>query len=239
MEPEDIVAKVAPYVMPVIEFFANADASDVEAYRKRGSSLQGVDENCFQMMALINEANPEFVTYELKTYLESRDVHGTKEAKDLIDDMNRIVFEDVVERLQDHYGTAQEKWWNNGIPKGIKNDCDLRHNEHNDGRERWRYLTFINYEAILMHAQNWDLFKDYYNFYGKGKKASLIRWIPRVNKARTITHHAEKGPLSKKDVEYVRTVHQLVKTHIEGNIKLVPNKQYIFDEAETGDDMGS
>jgi DGQHR domain-containing protein len=237
MEPEDIVAKVAPYMAPVIEFFAHADVSDVESYRKRGSSLQGVDENCFQMMALINERVASFATSELSKYLSARDVEGTKEAKSHIDEINLIIFEDVIATLQHYFGTEQEKWWMSGIPKGIRNDCDQRYNDANDGRERWRYLTLINYAEILMYGQNWELFKDYYDFYGKGKKASRVRWIQLINKSRTVTHHAEKGPLKKKDVEYVRLVHQLVKTHIQGRLKVTPGKQYITEEAETVEDF--
>jgi hypothetical protein len=83
-----------------------------------------------------------------------------------------------------------------------------------------------------LYEDNWDLFKDYYNFYGKGKKADLVRWIGRVNKARTVTHHMAKGPLSKEDVAYVRTVHQLVKQHIEPREAVTAGKRYIFDDAE-------
>jgi hypothetical protein len=191
------------------------------------------------MMAIINESIPAFTTPDLTTYLSTRDVEGTKQAKEYIDEMNRIIFKDVIETLQAHYGLAQDKWWLVGIPKGIRNECDRLYNDNNGEHERWRYLFFINYADILMHGTNWDLFKDYYNFYGKGKKASLIRWINRVNKARTVTHHAEKGPLSKKDVEYVKTVYDLVKAHIEQRVKVVPNKQYIFDEAETSEDVAA
>jgi hypothetical protein len=85
MEPEDIVAKIAPFVMPVIEFFGRADINDIGAYRSRGSSLQSVDQNCFQMMAVIHESIPDFITPELAEYMASRDLEGTKEAKDMID----------------------------------------------------------------------------------------------------------------------------------------------------------
>jgi DNA sulfur modification protein DndB len=84
-------------------------------------------------------------------------------------------------------------------------------NETQGERERWRYLFLSNYPEIILYGDNWDLFKDCYNFYGKGKKADLVRWIGKINKARTVTHHAEKGPLSKEDVDYVRRVHRLVK----------------------------
>ena len=74
------------------------------------------------------------------------------------------------------------------------------------------------------------MFKDYYNFYGKGKKAELVRWIGKVNKARTVTHHAEKGPLSKDQVAFVAQIRELVKTHIAGRVPVDPKKRYLAEE---------
>jgi DNA sulfur modification protein DndB len=85
----------------------------------------------------------------------------------------------------------------------------------------------INYSDIVLYQANWDLFKDHYNFYGKGKKADLVRWINRVNNARQVTHHAEKGPLSRTQVEFVRRVHALVKEHIEQQKPVDPNHRYL------------
>ena len=230
MEPEDIVGRVAPYVTPVIEFFARAEANDILLYRNRGSSLQGVDQNCLQMMAVINESIPDFTTVELTTYLSTRDVEGTKQAKDYIDEVHTIIYKDVISTLKSHFGTTKDAWWMQGIPTAIRTDCDTRYNIANADHERWQYLYLINYASIIVHGQNWELFKEYYNFYGKGKKAELVRWIGRINKARTVTHHAEKGPLSKRDVEYVRLVHQLVKEFIEPRKKVIPGKQYIVEQ---------
>ena len=230
MSPEEIVEVVEPYVTPVVQFFMDADSNMINAFRSRGSSLQSVGQNCLQMMSIIHEAIPDFITPEVKEYMNSRDIAGTKQAKDMIDDINRIIFEDVIARLQEKYGTHKDAWWNNGIPKAVRNSCDVMYNDNNGERERHRYLFLINYPDILLYGQNWDLFKDYYNFYGKGKKSDLVRWIGRINKARTVTHHAEKGPLTKEDVEFVRRVHQLVKTHIEGRQK-VDGKNHLLDVA--------
>jgi DNA sulfur modification protein DndB len=230
MDAEYIVDKVAPYIGPVIEFFATASATEIAYFRQRGSSLASVDQNCRQMMAIINESNPTFTSPDLINYLRTRDVEGTREAKDFIDEINVIIFEDVIKTLKEHYGEDEKLWWMQGIPAPIRSECDKRYNESQGERDRWRYLFFINYVDILMYRQNWDLFKDYYNIHGKGKKSSLVRWMQKINKHRTVTHHAEKGPLSKKDVEYVRIVYDLVKTHIEGRVKVTPNKQYIPDQ---------
>lgn len=110
-DPEDIVRRVAPYVEPVIDFFSRADLNEINSFRTRGSSLQSVSQNCFQMMSIIHEALPAFSTTELQEYMNSRDIEGTKHAKDMIDEINRIVFEDVISRLKSKYGTNKEAWW--------------------------------------------------------------------------------------------------------------------------------
>ena len=227
LEPEDLVNRLAPLVAPVVSYFRAADPADIARFRNRGSSLLSVSQNAWQMMAIIGEANSEFDLPEVRAYLESQDAEGTKQAKDMIDEINRIVFADVLATLKAHYGEVRDAWWMQGVPKNVRIDCDRLYNENNGEHDRWRYLFFVNYADIVLHADNWDLFKDHYNFYGKGKKADLIRWIGKVNKARTVTHHAEKGPLSREQVDYVRRVHELVKRHIEGREPVDPKQRYL------------
>lgn len=234
MDAEDVVARVAPYVQPVIEYFGSADVSDINAFRQRGSSLASVTANCLHMCSIIHESIPDFDLPEVVEYMNSRDVAGTKQAKDMIDNINRIIFENVIATLKIKYGEKNEAWWMQGVPKSVRNSCDQMFNESSGERERWRYLFLSNYPDIIGYTDNWEYFKKYYNFYGKGKKADLIRWIGRINKARTITHHAEKGPLSKDDVAYVRLVHELVQTHIEGGEEVQPGNRYILDHTAPG-----
>ncbi len=64
--------------------------------------------------------------------MASRDIEGTKEAKDKIDEMNKIIYEDVLARLQEKYGLSKDMWWVQGVPKSIRNDCDMRYNENQE-----------------------------------------------------------------------------------------------------------
>ncbi len=229
MDPEDIVQAVAPYVGHVVEYFQLADTNDINAFRSRGSSLASVTQNWLHMGSIIYEADASFQIVEVVDHMNSRDIEGTKHAKDMIDDINRILFEDVMRKLREKYGSDKEAWWIQGVPRAVRNGCDQRYNDSDGTRERWRFLTLANYSDIVIHNDNWDLFKDHYNFYGKGKKAELVRWIGRINTSRTITHHAEKGPLSKEDVDFVRRVHQLVKAHIEGGEKVDLSEKYLAE----------
>ena len=230
MEPEEIVALLRPLVAPVVQYFKTADSADVARFRNRGSSLLSVTQNGLQMMAIIRDTLPAFDLPEVRAYLESQDAEGTKQAKDMIDEINRILFDDVLGTLKEKFGEVREAWWVQGVPKSVRNECDRQFNENEGEHERHRYLFFVNYADIVLYSDNWDLFKDRYNFYGKGSKASLVRWISKVNRARTVTHHAEKGPLSKDQVDYVRRVHELVKRHIEGGEPVDPKVRYLNDE---------
>jgi hypothetical protein len=104
--------------------------------------------------------------------LGCQDVEGTRQAKDLIDDINGIIFDDVVERLKAKYGTARDAWWMQGVPKNIRIDCDERFNNSDGALDRHRFLTISNYAAIVQHGENWDEFKDYYSFPEGGPRSS-------------------------------------------------------------------
>ena len=231
MSPEELVELIQPYAQPVIDFFAHASASEIAYFRNRGSSLASVDQNAFQMMAIVASARPDFGSQELKDYLDSQDAAGTDEARDMILEIHKILFEDVVSTLRSQYGDVRDAWWITGVPKQVRIDCDVRYNNEGDmSRDRWQSLNLIDYSEIVIYGSNWDLFKDRYNFYGKGAKAKLARWIVKISRLRNITTHVEKGPLTRDQVQYVRDVHALVKRHIEGGELVDGKAQLLFDE---------
>lgn len=232
MDADEIVERVQPYAQHVIDYFAHASPTDVARFRSRGSSLASVDQNTLQMMAIIMEADRTFEVEEVRRYLESQDAAGTRQAREMIDEINQIVFDDVLTTLKSAYGEEKDAWWLSGVPKGIRIEADKNYNNDNGAHERWRYLYLIDYVGIVLHEGNWEFFKDRYNFYGKGPKASLVRWIVKINKARQVTHHAEKGPLSRDQVEYVRRVHELVRRHIREGEPVDGKLQLLFDEAK-------
>lgn len=232
MDADEIVERARPYARHVVDYFANASPSEVARFRSRGSSLASVDQNTLQMMAIIMEADPTFEVEEVRRYLESQDAAGTRQAREMIDEINQIIFDDVLTTLKSTYGEEKDAWWLSGVPKGIRIEADKNYNNDNGAHERWRYLYLIDYVGIVLHEGNWELFRDRYNFYGKGQKASLVRWIVKINKARQVTHHAEKGPLSRDQVEYVRRVHELVRRHIRDGEPVDGKRQLLFDDTK-------
>ena len=230
LDGEGVVSFVRPFAQHIVEYFKDASPDHIARFRSRGSSLKSVSENAFQMLAIIGEADSSFDDKEVREYLAQQDIEGTRKARTWIDDINEIIFSDVVATLKNKHPEKGDSWWLNGVPRGIRNEADKRFNDEDGAHDRWQYLMFIDYLSIIQHGDNWDLFKDRYNFYGKGQKATLVRWIRKINDCRKITHHAEKGPLSHEQVDYVRRVHELVMKHIRDGERIDGKTQLLFDD---------
>ena len=127
LSPEELVELVEPYAAPVIGYFTKASPSEVAHFRNRGSSLASVDQNAMQMMTIIASARPEFDLPEIKDYLNSQDAAGTDEARDMIVEINHILFDDMITTLRAHYGEVRDAWWISGVPKQVRIDCDVRY----------------------------------------------------------------------------------------------------------------
>jgi DNA sulfur modification protein DndB len=147
MDADEIVERVQPYARHVIDYFARASPIDVARFRSRGSSLASVDQNTLQMMAIIMEADGTFQIEEVRRYLESQDAAGTRQAREMIDEINQIVFDDVLTTLKSVYGEEKDAWWLPGVPKGIRIEADKNYNNDNGAHERWRYLYLSTMSA--------------------------------------------------------------------------------------------
>ena len=114
-------------IYPVIEYFKHASVDDIARFRNRGSSLASVDQNCMQMMAIINSVKgSDFAPAEVKEWIESQDAQGTKQSREMIDEINGILFKDVRERLETKFGEDEKGWWMKGVPPKVRIECDQR-----------------------------------------------------------------------------------------------------------------
>ncbi|MCW2249245.1 DGQHR domain-containing protein [Azospirillum fermentarium] len=213
LDADDLVERVAPLVQPIINFFRTADATQVKAFRDR-QALDGVKKNYLSMMGIIHDAIPQFTSKDLTEYLKDRDEKGTQEADLIIKDINKILYNDVIARLKQKFGTENDAWWWQGVPQPIRKECFERANNDNGEKPLWQYLSLATYQSIAVH--NWDIFQDSYALGEKVKKGDAVRWIAKLSKARQTTAHPEKGVLSKDEVAWVRSIYIKVKAHIVG-----------------------
>ena len=200
---DDVVQHVSPYLQALVDFFASASDQDVLAFRSYGSSLTAVRRQSYGMEAHIHEKFPDFHPQGLQEYLDSRDEQGTKRAAEKVNSIQRKLFDFTIGSLKSHYGDQNEKWWVEGVPLRIRQDCRSRWEEGKQEGEVESRLYLINYVNISI--DNWELVKDVISLDERDKdnKKQNTKWIKKLNDVRKITAHPERGILSRDQVAFV------------------------------------
>ena len=206
----EIFPEIEALILPVINFFASASPEIVAMFRSR-TALKGVSQNSLQMMQLIDKEFQDFKDYtsvELKNYLETIDEEGTKEARVLIDEIQKILYSTVINRLKHEHPHGDNDWWYDGVPNKVRKACIAKQEDDKGSKNKEQYLVLIDYYSIA-HS-NWAIFKKYFSFTKDGGKDKQLAWLKELNRIRNITHHAEKWPANKEEVAKVREIHSNV-----------------------------
>ena len=183
------------------------------------------------MMEYIYNHNSSFDPQEVIDYIRTKDTEGTAKARELILETEEIVFDDVLKRLKEWYGNNEKDFWMKGTPLSVRNSCDQRYNSNPDRKERWHELNFSDYSDIMqMCAQNWELFKERYNFTGVQKRSEALRWLGKLNRLRNKTLHGSKAkgsPLDRPEVKFIKRIHQLILKHVRDGEILKARHNYL------------
>ena len=235
-DPEDFVETLSQVLKPLISFISAAGEGDFDHLR-RNSSKQGVTRSTLAMMEIIYNVDPTFAIPELIEHLKNQDIEGTSKARDLIVKIEEIIFEDIIHRLQEKYGKSEKEFWMKGIPSKVRQECDRKFNENKFPQERWNEMSFSDYSDIItMNSDNWDQFKDFYNFLSIQKRSEALSWLGRLNRLRNSIFHpprAAAAPLSRTEVQFIERLHGLVSRHIKHREKLSPRHNYLQNKEET------
>jgi len=201
---EDLLSHLNPYCKPLVTFFQNADQQEIRAFRSQQGGKQGISKQALMMMLHINEAKPDFNPPGLKEYIDSQDFEGTKEARDLIDNIQRKLYDRVFNKLKNKFGHEEFGWWAKGVPPNVRESCVTEREKDPERKNPEQYVTLIDYYSIAAH--NWEIFEEDLAFTKEGGKDKKLSWLKELNKIRNKTHHVEKWPLSKEEVDFVRKV---------------------------------
>ncbi len=203
--PDDLTPLINKYIKPIVDHFAVARADEFEIYRSR-QALRGVRQNAMMMMVFINATFDDFLPSGLKDYLETMDAEGTKDAHDLIDEIEGKLFENTMSELKLKFPENEDDWWFNGIPEKVRTACVNKHEAERGKKEKHQYLKLIDFHAIAF--KNWDICQKYYSFTKDGGKEKQLRWLVELNEIRNITHHRPKWPATKEQVSKVREIYK-------------------------------
>lgn len=205
---------IRPYLQALAEYFKNASDHEVLVFRRIGSSLTAVRQQAWAMEAQIRNTYPSFEPAGLASYEASRDEAGTEEARTRVMEIQKRLFEYVIDALKAAYGTTGKAWWLKGVPMKIRADCSKRWEENNREGDEEGQLYLQNYVDICI--QNWHLVKGGVSLGAKDKedKKRNTKWIRDLNDIRNRVSHPERGALDRAQVDRVREIHGLVEAHI-------------------------
>jgi len=115
----------------LVNYFKNAGDEEIRSFRLIGSSLAAVKAQAMGMNAIIQESIPEYAPVGLDTYIQSRNREGNDRATLLINKLQERIYKYVIKTLTKKYGVENDKWWTEGVPQTIRQNCASRWVEKN------------------------------------------------------------------------------------------------------------
>lgn len=207
LKAENLYDNLEIYSLPIINSFKQYSKEDISIFRDE-SALKGVRRNINRFLYIIYKNYPQFHPLRLAKYQEEISEEGTKVAKDLIDDIEKKLYNFIIPRLKEYYIEKNDKWWYEGIPETIRGECAKKKEEDKGLKEVQQYIYLIDYHSILKY--NWEKLdlEKYYAFTKEGGKEKKLEWIKKLNNIRKITHHPSKWPVEECDVNTVREIYK-------------------------------
>jgi len=204
-ESDELIEKIKKYCEPIADIFTTAPYSTVANFRAR-SGVKGVRQNAIVFQGFIHKKFPQFNPPGLADYLKTIDEEGTKEAKELIGEIQRNLHAFVLYKVKEKYPDGDD-WWYEGVNSNIRTRCSEDFEKGKGVKAREQYMKTLDYLAIA--ADNWkDCFDKPFSFSSSGNKDVKLSWLKSLNTIRNITHHEEKWPATKDQVAFVRDLHR-------------------------------
>ena len=204
LKPEDLFDDIEKYTSPLVDYFTKLRDEEYLYFRNR-TALKGVYQNTMQMLTVIHRKYSEFHPAKLENYLEKIDEEGTEESRKLIDEISFRMYNHVIDKLIGEFG---EDWWYEGVPEKVRVQCRDRQEREKGKKAAEQYLLLKDYHSIA--HKNWLLFQKYFTISKDGGKDKKLAWVVELSNIRNITHHREKWPCEKNQVNFVREVHKHV-----------------------------
>ena len=220
--PSQFMPEICDLVKPVVLYFERGDRNDVQAFRDR-TGMKGVAKNEFEMMRIIRNHTSRFEAPGLDDYEAQLDVEGTKEARDLINELELRMHNFILGELEKEYGRGRigglPRWWREGVPERIRTDCAAKLEKDRRPKDfPWQYLSLINHRDIVIQPGVWSKrFEAIFTFGERGKKEDRTKWMVHLNDIRNTTHHVIKGVCTRDEVNQVRAWHG----HVTGKLTAV------------------
>lgn len=197
---DEFVQMTAPFVAPIVAFFAKADAADVRAYRRQVGNV-GQRTAALGMQALIHAEKPGFNPPGREQYIKNQDESGTTAARLLVPELQLKIQAVTLRLLRDTFGSGEDGWWSRGVPLKVRTEVAGRREASPERGDYEQYFELPDYRSIA--RDNWGLFEPWFAYGGGRGKDSQLRWFGPLIEVRNRTAHPERGPVSASEIEFI------------------------------------
>jgi DNA sulfur modification protein DndB len=197
-----IAEKVKPYLLPGIDFLKTLSLEEIKKLRSHvGGSA--VDIVLREFQNVINLEFYEFSPEGLAQWQKESTGKFNEDARKIGDEMQLKVREFIFATLKEKFGTKDDRWWTEGVPKDIQKRCSNERIEQGEGPDQ-KYMLLLDYAAIIKHQK--DLLLN--TFTAKDMKSASVEkrlnWFVQWNKIRNKYSHPEKGNVTEEEYAYLK-----------------------------------
>lgn len=191
LDNEVLFDYLKPYAEALGDYLNSLSEEKRSEFRKFRAE-QGINRRMMWCNKGIRDRIQEFNPPGLDKFLEEEKAQTNLSAKTIIDEIERTLQDVVIEELKREFGTSEDRWWIEGVPKAIRTEATKEWEDKDRIRPgAWNHLELIHYRKIIQN--NWSIFERYFSYPAKGSKEKRTKWIVDVNEIRNVVSHVSSG----------------------------------------------
>jgi len=204
---KELVEEAIAVCEPLVEYLQSVpDAEFLERFGKRYGSGGPLD-YFHELSQTIWERDNAFSPEGLAEYLASKDDERVKEAERTIRFIENRVTEIVIGYFRKIHGS---NYWNYIGTKEMRVKAYERQQEEVPEKQLdlEAYLDFIDKKKIIDKAENWNIFKIYFDipFPREKGQSKNLKWMDKLNELRRIVAHPHKRSFKADDLEFLEWI---------------------------------
>ena len=177
----------------------SAPASDIDRMSKYYGS-GGPEKVLREFQRLINLKKPEFNPIGLEEYIKDSSGSHNEEVHKILLDFFKTCRDFIFDELQK---ASPESWWDDNIPRDVREKCAIARVRDNGHREDKYYLEeFSDLSKII--ENNWKRLSAFFaNPDSAGNRKEKLRWLNDFSKYHVRVNKPEQEPIKESEYQFI------------------------------------
>lgn len=205
---EELAGLVKEYFEPVIEYLKGLNYEEIKKLRGFvGGSA--VDRVLREFQNAVHQRYPDFEPEGFAQWKKDTSGKFNAKAKALGDEMQLRVRDFIFDKLKEAFGTADNRWWNEGVHSDIQIRCSTERIKKKDapGTE-YKQMYLLDYQKIILDQK--ELLLSTFTRPGEErlKQSKKLDWFVKWNNIRAKYSYPERGKVTEKEFEYLQQLEE-------------------------------